>query len=179
VAIAVALVPPLATTGIGLTLGSGAIAGGASLLFLTNLSAITAAGSLVFLLFGFRPDPGKRVRVFSRGMISTLVLLVLVSGVLTVLTIDSIRQNQLQHSLQRALSAEIDEMAGVELASWTMDEKKGGRTLYLEVEVRAVRAVSHLEAVDLQERVAAHLRRPVAMVLSVTNITRLDPLAPP
>ena len=178
VAIAVALVPPLATTGIGLTLGSGAIAGGASLLFLTNLSAITAAGSLVFLLFGFRPDPGRRVRVFSQGMIGTLALLVIVSGFLTVLTIDSIRQNQLQGRLQTALSAEIDEMTGVELASWTMGEKRG-RTLYLEIEVRAVRAVSHQEAVDLQERVAAHLRQPVALALSVTSITRLDPLAPP
>ncbi|MDY7021577.1 MAG: DUF389 domain-containing protein, partial [Cyanobacteriota bacterium] len=39
-----ALMPPLATVGLGLTMGSGSIAGGALALFLTNLIAISAAG---------------------------------------------------------------------------------------------------------------------------------------
>lgn len=55
VAVAVALVPPLATTGILLQQGEGALAGGAALLFLTNLAAIVLAAVAVFLATGFTP----------------------------------------------------------------------------------------------------------------------------
>ena len=178
VAIAVALVPPLATTGIGLRLGSSAIAGGALLLFLTNLSAITTAASVVFRLFGFRPDPGKRVRVFSRSMVGVLVLLLVVSILLTALTIDSVLERRLSYGLQTALAAEVEKMQGVELESWHIVTEKS-RTVLLEVAVRATRPISHQESVDLQERMTTHLRRPVALVLSVTHITQLDPLVPP
>ncbi len=50
VAIAVSLVPPLATVGICLELGRVDAAGGAMLLFLTNFSAITVVASIVFIL---------------------------------------------------------------------------------------------------------------------------------
>ncbi|WP_062206055.1 DUF389 domain-containing protein [Demequina salsinemoris] len=53
VAIAVALVPPLAVVGIALASKRWADAGGALLLFLTNFVAITIAAALVFVLTGF------------------------------------------------------------------------------------------------------------------------------
>ncbi|MEM9803145.1 MAG: DUF389 domain-containing protein [Planctomycetota bacterium] len=52
VAIAVALVPPIASTALAATKGRFDVAGGAALLFLTNLNAILAGTSLVFHLFG-------------------------------------------------------------------------------------------------------------------------------
>lgn len=52
-AIAIALVPPLCVVGFGVGTGSGAIAGGASLLFTANLAAIILVGDLFFLLTGF------------------------------------------------------------------------------------------------------------------------------
>ena len=55
VAIAVAVVPPLATVGYGLSAGNMAIAAGAFLLFVTNLVAIMICAGAVFLLFGFLP----------------------------------------------------------------------------------------------------------------------------
>ncbi len=53
VAIAVALVPPLATAGIGLGKGDLFVFWEASLLFATNLVGITLAGTLTFLVLGF------------------------------------------------------------------------------------------------------------------------------
>jgi uncharacterized hydrophobic protein (TIGR00271 family) len=172
VAIAVALVPPLVTAGIGFTIGID-IAVGALLLFLTNLSAITAVSSLTFLLFGFRPDPGKRLRVFGRSAVGVLVLLLAVSTLLTFLTIDSTRETRLSRALQGALTAEIGQMTSVQLDRWQVVDETGD-TLRLEVQVRASRPLSHKEAVDLQERVAVRLRRPVALVLSVIPVTQLD-----
>ncbi len=55
VAVAVALVPPLATVGITLEAGNMVFARGASLLYLTNLVAIVFASIIVFLITGFVP----------------------------------------------------------------------------------------------------------------------------
>jgi uncharacterized hydrophobic protein (TIGR00271 family) len=56
VAIAVSLVPPLATVGICLELGRPEDAAGAMLLFLTNLSAIVVVACVVFILSGAAPS---------------------------------------------------------------------------------------------------------------------------
>lgn len=55
VAIAVALVPPLAVTGIGIGWLDSHVAWGALLLFLTNLAGIVFAAALTFLALGFAP----------------------------------------------------------------------------------------------------------------------------
>jgi uncharacterized hydrophobic protein (TIGR00271 family) len=52
VAIAISLVPPLCVVGIALSQGEWPAAGGALLLFLTNLLAILLAGGVVFVLIG-------------------------------------------------------------------------------------------------------------------------------
>lgn len=55
VAVAVALVPPLAVVGTALDLGRTDLAVGAGLLYLTNLTAIVLAAAVVFLATGFIP----------------------------------------------------------------------------------------------------------------------------
>lgn len=55
VAIAVALVPPLAVTGIGIGWADLHVAWGALLLFLTNLAGIVLSASVTFLMLGFAP----------------------------------------------------------------------------------------------------------------------------
>lgn len=55
VAVAVALVPPLATVGITLEAGETDLAIGALLLYVTNLAAIIFAGVMVFIATGFVP----------------------------------------------------------------------------------------------------------------------------
>ncbi len=181
VAIAAALVPPLATVGIGLARWNGTVAGGALLLFVTNLVAIIAAGGLVFLWLGFRPIPGQeaRARVFQRGMVSTVMLLVAVTVPLGILTFQSLREAVLIRTVSEALSDELGAMQGIEWdGDWDMVEQDDG-TIRLEVIVRSRRTPSHGEVVDLQERVAGRLGRPVALLLSVIPTTRLDPFVPP
>jgi uncharacterized hydrophobic protein (TIGR00271 family) len=178
VAVAVALVPPLAIVGIGIRLGSGTIAGGALLLFLTNLSAIVTAGSVVFLLFGFRPDPGRRVRVFSRGIASVLLMLGAVFVLLTILTVHSLQESRLRSRLDTALGAEARQLPGVELTGWSIEEQSRDQ-LVLSVEVRSLDPITTEQAVELQERVAKRVQRPVTIILSVIRFTRLEALALP
>ncbi|MEW4568676.1 TIGR00341 family protein [Tautonia sp. JC769] len=74
VAIAVALVPPLAVAGIGIGWADWSVFGGASLLFLTNLTGIILASGATFLWLGFAPF--RRAR---SGLLLELVLVLAVS----------------------------------------------------------------------------------------------------
>ena len=74
VAIAVALVPPLAVTGIGLGWLDIHVAWGALLLFLTNLAGIVFAASLTFLALGFAPFTRAR-----KGLSVALIAVAMVS----------------------------------------------------------------------------------------------------
>ena len=188
VAIAAALVPPLATVGLGLALADRRIAGGALLLFLTNLIAISAAGGLVFLALGFRPELGtrSRARVFKGGVISTVIVLLAVTLPLGLLTANSLREAELHRTLQETLEEEIGVMGNVELVGWEITEPvtaergaDGDEALGLTVNVRAPRQPSHQQVLDLQTRVAIRLQRPVALILTVIPITQLDPFVPP
>jgi uncharacterized hydrophobic protein (TIGR00271 family) len=182
VAIAAALVPPLAVIGIGVTLGRGDIAGGALLLFATNLVAISAAGGLIFVWLGFRPIPGQeaRARVFQGGILGIIAVLVALTVPLGILTAQSVRQAILNRQLTEAIDTEVGALTGVELESWqVVPAPPGDHTIHLEIVVRSSRSVTYQEVVDLQEQVAKRLQRPVALQLSVIPTTRLNPFIPP
>jgi uncharacterized hydrophobic protein (TIGR00271 family) len=82
VAIAVALVPPLAVVGITLEAGMGDDAFGAFLLFLTNFVSIVLAGALVLVLTGFarfprtREDRERQWRFLGPVMIGGLLIVI-------------------------------------------------------------------------------------------------------
>ena len=74
VAIAVALVPPLAVSGIGLGWGDWHIFANALLLFVTNLIGIVFAGALTFLVLGFAP-----IHVAKKGIAIWAVIVLLIA----------------------------------------------------------------------------------------------------
>ncbi len=181
VAIAAALVPPLAVVGIGLGKMQGQIASGALLLFVTNLVAITAAGGLVFLWLGFRPIPGQlaRTQVFRGGALGTSLLLVAVTVLLGFLTFQSLQAAALSRAVRQAIDEEMLAMDRVTWdGEWEQEELEDG-TLKLEVPVRSPRVLLHREVVQLQERIAGRLQRPIALLLTVIRTTELDPFVPP
>jgi len=181
VAIAAALAPPLTTVGIGLRLRRWWIAGGALLLFLTNMVSIVAAGGLTFFLLGFRPEPHEpdRTIILRRGLRSALVLLLLVTIPLVVLTNRSLRELRLRQAIESALHAEVAQMPGAELVGWQITGGDDDGVLQLDVTVRVPRTLAYQEARDFQERLAVRLNRPVALSLSIVPTTRLQAYVPP
>lgn len=179
VAIAVALVPPLATVGIGLSSGQIAVAGGALLLFLTNLIAISAASAIVFLLFGFRPAAEiKRINILRRGVIGTIILLVLMATILGAVTFNLVNEIRLDHDVRAAVTAEASYLIQTEVVEVNI-APAAGDILHLEVTVRSPRSITHQQTVTLQENIAKRLNRTVALVLTVIPTTQLDPFVPP
>ena len=90
VAIAVALVPPLAAAGIAMELGQLGLAGGALLLYVTNLAAIVLAASVVYLVSGFTPL-SVLARARRRVQISMVAAVAGVVIVLVPLTFNAVR----------------------------------------------------------------------------------------
>ena len=85
VAIAAALVPPIATTGVCLSIGEIGVAAGAALLFGTNVVAIVVGATIAFYSFGLRGRAQQRMwvhRTFIALVVTMLVLAVPLSAYL-------------------------------------------------------------------------------------------------
>ncbi len=95
VAIAVALVPPLAVSGIGLGWGDWTMFVHALLLFVTNLIGIVLAGAITFLVLGYAP-----IHVAKRGIITWMTIAVII----TIPLYHSFETMKEKSDIQRALS---------------------------------------------------------------------------
>lgn len=78
VAMAAALLPPLAVVGIELSLGNYALSFGSFLLFATNILAIVLVGILIFFFYGFSPhqEASQRRMIQKTGVIIALTLVI-------------------------------------------------------------------------------------------------------
>jgi uncharacterized hydrophobic protein (TIGR00271 family) len=180
VAIAAALVPPLAVVGIGISKGNVAVAGGSLLLFLTNLIAISAASAVVFLLFGYRPSAeAERMTVLRRGAIGATILLGVVAVALGALTFDLVQQVRFDQAVRDSVAEQVQL---IEPAAEVVEVKINNDNqdiVRLDVTIRSSHSISYQETVDLQKRIAAQLNRTIALVLTVVPVTQLDPFIPP
>ncbi|WP_406656519.1 TIGR00341 family protein [Methanolobus sp. ZRKC2] len=108
VAIAVALVPPAATTGLGIAWGLPGVAVAAAVLVLVNLLAINVSALALFWLSGFRPTEKTaisraRSAVIIRGgaLIVAIAVLSVVLGLVTYATYESsLVQEQIEQEVE-------------------------------------------------------------------------------
>ena len=73
VAIAVALVPPLSVTGIGIGLANMEVIYGSFLLFITNLVGITLSATFTFMVLGYAPIKRAKKGIFYTSILMTLI----------------------------------------------------------------------------------------------------------
>lgn len=110
VAIAVALVPPLAVVGITARAGENDLALGALLLYGTNLAAIITVSTVVFIVTGFVPGGRLRdmaPRVLAGGLLGLAVIVVL-GVVLFGRTGQSVRDAENSREIREATSVWLD-----------------------------------------------------------------------
>jgi len=111
VAVAVALVPPLATVGITLEAGNLVWAQGALLLYLTNLVAIVFVSILVFLATGFVPP--RRLATTVPQILGAIVVAV---GAVVLISVPLVRA-----SIGAADTSRIDREARAAVREWLGD----------------------------------------------------------
>lgn len=175
VAIAIALMPPLGVIGIGIAMGRWDVAGGASLLFLTNAVTIAFAAMLVFFALGFAPKRVAGQRAPRALLVSAAFILILLAP-LSLLSASFFRdatENRQTHSVIEEEVAKYD----AKLVDWQPLQE--GETLHLTVNLRVSKQLSFEDVVELQQNVALRLQRTVSIVVNQVVAAQLDPLVPP
>ncbi|MCO6451295.1 MAG: DUF389 domain-containing protein [Caldilineales bacterium] len=179
VAIAVALVPPLATVGLSLALGDFGNASGAMLLFVTNLIGIAATGGLVFLLMGFQPEPSRpeRMQLFVKGWRGLGILVAVILLVLVWATVQSGKttcEREFRGGVGKELCAQVDSMKGGTLLDFSTATTETG-VLTVTVDLAVSEPLSQDKLQLVQENMATALGRPVALEVHAIPTYRLTP----
>lgn len=191
VAIAVALVPPLCVTGVGLALGENAIvdlglyfgriyqelslANGSFLLFLTNLVGIIFCSGLVFILQGYGNFKKAIIPLFI-----TLLLLVTISLPLTSQLQNFLLRNQVVVNLDLFTRTYIQEKGWIENSLGTIDlyvENRDSEVYILMSIVTPEEEITQGDVDQLQEFLSQELRKPVNLEIHLIpfNIFKKEP----
>lgn len=172
VAIAVSLVPPLATVGICLELGRITEAGGALLLFLTNFAAIVVVASIVFALSGATPSREmlrERHRL-RNGFIVALVALVAVTVPLAWNTADVVSGTVRSAAAAPFVRAWIGGR-DLEVTGWSVDDEH--------VVIRVTGTEPPPDAAPLAADLAKAFSAPVDLEIAYTPLVRARATAAP
>lgn len=172
VAIAVALVPPLAVVGVTIGGGRYADAAGAMLLFLTNFVAIVLSAAVVFALGGFARHDLLRAR--ARSILLTLTPFVVLAALILVPLVFTSEGLLATSSAQRDVQATVEDWLGedseLQVVGIAITDEG------VEVRLRGSRLPPPLE--PLQQSIIADLGRPVALSVATTPV-RIEDLPAP
>lgn len=177
VAIAAALLPPLASVGVGIALGQAAVAGGALLLFTTNLIAIVFASALVFLLLGVRPPRvEEREQRLRQGLVISIVSLLLVSLPLGLFLLRSVQRDRLEGRAHTMVEQRVKQWGAIEIVDFNL-EQRGGKiavqgTLYTE------QPIEPSQVLALQSELGQALGLPVSLEIMVVQGSLLQATYP-
>ncbi len=102
VAIAVALIPPLAVSAIGLAWLNWTIFSGATLLLFTNLAGMVLAAAVTFMLMGFSP-----LKLATKGMIISLTLVIALSIPLALSFNQMVREHHITKEVEEVTAGNV------------------------------------------------------------------------
>lgn len=177
VAIATALMPPLCTIGIGLALQRWDVAGGATLLFITNAITIAFASALVFFLRGFNPYRRNGTRLLPPSLQLSLVLIVLLLIPLSYFSVQFVRQATEYRTINTVVQKNVSQLTNAELVDMQINYQE--KNINLEITIRTNNPLRYEEVVALQSQIVDELARPVSIRVHQIFAEQLDPLIPP
>jgi uncharacterized hydrophobic protein (TIGR00271 family) len=173
VAIAAALVPPLCVVGVGIAMGSTRVAGGATLLFVTNLIAITLAGSTTLLLLGFRPAAGaEREARLRLGILTSLVLLTAITIPLAIIFVDAVKTCRIEQVIERVITEQLEPHAAISLV--TFEHHLEEDELVIRAEVNTTEQLDAAFVSDLSQALRQGLEQPLRLHLIAVPVQELE-----
>jgi uncharacterized hydrophobic protein (TIGR00271 family) len=177
VAIATALMPPLCTIGIGIALNRWNVAGGASLLFITNAVTIAFASALVFFLRGFSAEARRAGQRLPRSLILSAILVAILLVPLSYYSVKFFRDAADNRLINTVVSQEVARLGDVQLVDVQVIHQDG--TLDMVITLRTNIALDYEKVVVLQEAIVAGINRPVSLRVEQVIAEELNPLIPP
>jgi uncharacterized hydrophobic protein (TIGR00271 family) len=177
VAIATALMPPLCTIGIGIALSRWDVAGGATLLFITNAVTIAFASVLVFFLRGFSSSLRIKNHTIPRSVIYAALLTILLLIPLSYFSFKFFKEASENRLINSVVANEVTNLGGAELVE--LDVNRNGSNLDMVVTIRTGSALRYEQVVSLQKAIVDGIHQPVSLKVSQVIAENLDPLIPP
>ena len=177
VAIATALMPPLCTVGIGVALNRWDVAGGATLLFITNAVTIAFASVLVFFLLGFSSDFRIKNHHIPRSLVLAALLTALLLIPLSYFSLKFFKEASENRLINTVVSDEVKNIGGAELVE--LDTNRNGAGLDMVITIRTGSALHYEQVVALQKAIVDGIHQPVSLKVSQVIAENLDPLIPP
>ncbi|MBN1815244.1 MAG: TIGR00341 family protein [Anaerolineae bacterium] len=174
VAIAAALMPPLATVGLGLSLGNAWVAGGALLLFAANIAAISLAAGVVFFLLGIRPQiwgPESRRQLW-RWLAVFLVVLMAIAVPLGMIMVGIVREATQERIIEAVLIEHLATEEGQQLVALEITEEATAPLIV--ATIRSPHLLDEERVNDLAQAVSERLGRPVQLEVVTLLIIRSE-----
>jgi uncharacterized hydrophobic protein (TIGR00341 family) len=185
VMIAVALVPPAATVGIGAAYGLPSVALPAGILAVVNGLSINLAALIVLWYSGYRPDHFLRRDEARSATLKRVTVLVAAIALLSVflggITLDTFRMAQTENEVQAAIEPAFEEgaYAELELLSTEVETEPRPGAVVLQRPAAVVVRVGvppgwerRSLASTLQERISVAVDRPVAVEVRYVTVER-------
>lgn len=166
VAIAVAIIPPLAVIGISIASKSFGNAFGAAILFITNVVAINFAASIVFFLLGYAPKWSMQVKKETYKTLRTSAMLVLILFVVLVyFTIGTVGDALLREKINYGLTEHLTAYGDVSLDSFEFNEKEG--ILTINAQIFATSDFDGQEVIELRNSLQRDLGKRIELKVNV------------
>jgi uncharacterized hydrophobic protein (TIGR00271 family) len=177
VAIATALMPPLCTVGIGIALSRWDVAGGATLLFITNTVTIAFAAVSVFFLRGFSSNFRIKNHQVPRSLVLAALLTALLLVPLSYFSLKFFKEASENRLINTVVADEVRNLGAAELVELNVNRNASG--LDMVVTVRTGSSLRYEQVVRLQKAIVDGIHMPVSLKVSQVIAENLDPLIPP
>ena len=173
VAIATAIVPPLANTGLCLGIGAYIGAWGSFLLFFANFISILLVAAAVFLAAGLASEflsksPWDLIRRFGWATLAFLVLVVVLSNAL----MKMIQDRKLDRVIKQVMTAELANLSYASLDKQM--HKTENNQVYVLATVRAPRIIPPNEVGKIQDALFRRLEKPINLIVRTTIATDMS-----
>ncbi|MGB3364671.1 MAG: TIGR00341 family protein [Thermodesulfobacteriota bacterium] len=164
VAIAVAIVPPLANTGICLSLGYYSGAFGSFMLFFANFLSILLVASATFILAGMSPSANlKKDKHFMKSFFVAVVGFIVVATFLTYSLVTIVKERKLKDTIEATLNNEFDKLHSTSIDSYVYDVEDG--KLYILASVRSPIVMTPKDIKNLQDSFESKIDMPIELIV--------------
>jgi uncharacterized hydrophobic protein (TIGR00271 family) len=166
VAIATAIVPPLANAGLCLGIGAYAGAWGSFLLFFANFISILLVAAAVFFAAGLSSEflsksPWDLIRRFAWATLAFLVLIVVLSNAL----MEIVQARKLDSAIKQVLTVEL---ANLYASLDSQIHKTQNNEVDILAAVRAPRIIPPDEVGEIQDALSRRLQKPIHLIVRTT-----------
>ena len=166
VAIATALVPPLAACGICLALQEWSMAGGAFLLFFVNLIAIELAAAVIYWLYRLVELPNKDIasfRAFFRRFWLSISILIFVAIFMTK-SLQQIAANRaLSESLKKTITEQVAAYTGASVSD--IRYQYSGKKLQVMAEVLTPQEIDSKKVAHIEKNLQAQVDKDIHLII--------------